>query len=108
MNLGRNRASRLVDELPHPWNIDVRVLSDEDDLMTRLCAEVSRQVQILTGEVLMYKKDFHGIQPAFRPFRRCRRTGIAPRVTFAGYGACRDGGRPTMLLSCNLTDTSDA
>jgi len=40
-------------------------LHQKNKLMSNNCAQIARQVQVLTGKVLVNKEDFHGWLPRY-------------------------------------------
>jgi ferric-dicitrate binding protein FerR (iron transport regulator) len=61
VNLRRYRAAWLIDDLANARQLSVLTLGYEDRLMAGLTPEVPRQVQILSGEVLVCEENFHRI-----------------------------------------------
>jgi hypothetical protein len=61
MHLRRYGPSWLVDDLANLRQIRILALSYEDRLVAGLVAEVAREVEILSGKILMYEKKFHRV-----------------------------------------------
>src|SRR5271170_6806954 len=59
MYLRRDLAARLVDDLAHARQFAVLALSDIDNLVRGLGAQMPREMQILPGEILVYEQNLH-------------------------------------------------
>lgn len=54
VHLWRDRAARFIDDLSLAGQINILTLSDEDDLMLWLSAEVASEMQVLAGAIRLF------------------------------------------------------
>ena len=59
MNLWRNGPPGLIDDLLYTGQLAVLALGDEDHLVIGLATEMAREMQVLSGEILVNNEYFH-------------------------------------------------